>query len=274
MGWLRTLRRALPVPCDERWTPAVYPYQDAAIPPRSLWVGPSDPLSHFLRWPHEYLAYLTILCSMRRDSVVLELGCDHGRTALGILDYIRPPGRYTGLDIRASHVEFATRHITPMFPHFRFVHADLVNRLYNPGGRGSASEYVFPLDDASVDVAYGASLFTHLLPADVDNYLKQSARVLKPGGCCLYSFFVADFYRGPGTVTSPLFQFEHALPGHAGVLVRDPEVPESLLAYPSKHVHALAERHGLQVERTLPGLWSNTSAVAHNEHDLLLLRKP
>jgi ubiquinone/menaquinone biosynthesis C-methylase UbiE len=36
------------------------------------------------------------------------------------------------------------------------------------------------------------SLFTHIRPAEVENYLREMARVLKPGGRCLAAFFMLN----------------------------------------------------------------------------------
>src|SRR5262245_59563044 len=91
--------------------PALYREWEAVVPPRYLWVGPGDSLVHFVRWPLEYRAYLTLLCGLRTDSSVLELGCNHGRTALGLLDYLRAPGRYEGLDILPDRVAYARQAI-------------------------------------------------------------------------------------------------------------------------------------------------------------------
>lgn len=78
------------------WEPITWDDWERLIPPRSLWVGPADPLSHFLRWIWEYRAYLVLLCDLRSDSSVLEFGCNHGRTMLGLLSYLHPPGQYLG----------------------------------------------------------------------------------------------------------------------------------------------------------------------------------
>ena len=51
------------------------PEEDALVPPRHLWIGPRDAISHYYRWVWEYLAYLTLLCDLQRESSVLELGC-------------------------------------------------------------------------------------------------------------------------------------------------------------------------------------------------------
>jgi SAM-dependent methyltransferase len=247
------------------------PEEDALVPPRQLWIGPGDPISHYYRWVWEYLAYLTLLCDLRRDSVVLELGCGHGRTGRGLLDYLRAPGRYYGLDVDRVRIADAQSRIQSRHPSFQFIWADAYNAQYNPTGRTPAASYVFPFDDATFDVIYAASLFTHLLPDEARNYLHESRRVLMPGGKCLLSMFVLDHYRGQGTTISPLYEFNHALPGHPGVAVRDIVHPDALIGYSLANITSLTENAGLRLLRMLPGLWSESLGVAVNEQDLILL---
>ncbi len=250
---------------------SIYGPWEALIPPRALWVGPTDPVTHFLRWPIEYRAYLTLLCGMRQDASVLELGCNHGRTMLGLVDYLRPPGRYEGLDILPEQIEFAQKNIHAALPIFNFTHADIQNRLYNPQGKLSAESYRFPYDDGSFDVVYAASLFTHLLPAVLSNYLKETKRVLRQGGCCLFSFFLLENYRGPGTSVAQMYQFDYPLNGSKDVAVHDPEQPEQVIAYTSTLIGQIAADAGLKVRSVLPGYWSKAHDTNINEQDLVVL---
>jgi SAM-dependent methyltransferase len=250
------------------WLP---PEEEALVPPRSLWIGPGDSISHYYRWIWEYLAYLTLLCDLRRDSAVLELGCGHGRTARGLLEYLRAPGRYCGLDADRARVEDARTRIEGRYPNFQFVWADVVSANYNPSGSQAAAAYSFPFPDAAFDVAYAASLFTHLLPDETRNYLREARRVLKPGGKCLFSVFVLDHYRGPGTTVSPLYEFREALAGEPGVSVRDPQHPDDLVGYSLEWLTRSIDAAGLRLLRVLPGLWSESPGFAVNEQDLLLL---
>ncbi len=253
--------------------PVWWPDMEPLIPPRELWVGPDDPLAHFFRWPWEYRAYLTVLCDLRPSSSVLEIGCNHGRTMLGLVDYIRPPGRYEGFDILPRQIDFARSAIQTRFPAFRFQLADVYNGLYNPAGRSSDDAFVFPYDDESFDVAYAASVFTHLLPPGAANYLRQTRRVLRPGGRCLFSFFLLDRYRGAGTSACTLYEFEHALPGEEGVAAHDRSRPEAVIAYSRARIERLAGEAGLVVERVLEGFWTAPEGVAVHEQDLVLLRR-
>lgn len=253
------------------WNPIFPREAEELIPPRELWVNRNDTIMHFLRWPHEYRILLTLLCGLREDSSVLELGCSHGRTMLGLLGYLRPPGRYEGFDILPKQIEFARKRIQARYPHCHFSVADVYNGLYNPTGCFKAENYTFPYADGSFDVAYAASVFTHLLPPDATHYFRESRRVLRPGGHCLFSFFLLDNYGGPGTPIWELYQFDSALAGHHDVAVHDASRPEQVTAYRTRLVERMASDAGFRVNRVLPGYWSNTQKLSVNEQDLVLL---
>jgi SAM-dependent methyltransferase len=249
------------------------PLEDSLVPPREIWIGPDDSIGHYFRWIWEYLAYLTLVADLHREDAVLELGCGHGRTGRGLIDYLRPPGRYAGLDVDRTRIGEAQSRIQARWPNFRFVWADVRNRHYNPDGATDGSSYKFPFPDASFDVIYAASLFTHLLPEETRNYLRESRRVLKPNGRCPFSFFLLDQYRGPGTTIMPLYAFPYAYPGHGGVAVRDLACPDNLIAYSITTLRSYADEAGLRVARVLPGLWSNNAGWAVHEQDLLLFTR-
>lgn len=277
MNLIDRLRRRLTAdrtPDDELPKGWLDPHEDALVPPRSLWIGPRDPISHYYRWIWEYLAYLTLLTDLRRQHMVLELGCGHGRTARGLLEYLRHPGGYFGLDVDGARIADAKARIEARIPNFRFIHADVYNRQYNPEGQAHSSGYVFPFADEMFDVVYAASLFSHLLPDETANYFLQSARVLKRGGKCLFSFFLLDNYRGPGTTSSPDYVFEHPLEKHDGVAVRFREYPDRLIGYTQSTMEQFARTAGLRVVRVIPGLWNQSTDWAVNEQDMLLLSKP
>lgn len=255
-----------------KWDPCVWPSWESLIPPRRMWVGPEDPLVHFFRWCWEYRTYLILLCHMQNDASILELGCNHGRTALGLLDYLTPPGRYEGFDILPEQIKFAQENIHATYPHFNFRVADVYNAVYNPNGQFQAKDFKFPYADDSFNIIYAASLFTHLLPADAANYLQESKRVLRKGGCCLFSFFVLDYYRGKGTSGWEGYEFEHPLPGYDGVAVHDPQQPELVIGYRSDYIREIAANAGFEVDRIIPGYWSKSCDVSLNEQDLVLLR--
>jgi SAM-dependent methyltransferase len=244
---------------------------EGLIPPRELWVDPSDPLYWFFGYPWEYRAYLTLLCGMQKDASVLELGCNHGRTMLMLLKYLEPPGRYEGLDILPKHIEFAQKNIHAQYPLANFTLADVFNGWYNPHGKHKAADYRFPYADNSFDIVYAVSVYTHLSPPDAANYLKESRRVLRQEGRCLFSFFILDYYRGPGTPTCPSFEFKYSMDGYDDVALYNKEIPESVIAYKISLIKQMAERARLRIKQIIPGYWSKTHKTGVNEQDLVLL---
>ena len=121
-----------------------------------------------------------------RNASVLDVGCGCGRTARLLM--LREDLTYTGFDVFRPSVDWAERHITPLTTgRFRFVHLDAASGHYNPHGRDNPASVRFPAADASIDLAFAASLFTHLREAHARHYLEESCRVLKRGGRLLAS---------------------------------------------------------------------------------------
>jgi len=243
--------------------------EDSLTPPRHLWISPDDSITHYVRWIWEYFAYLTIFAGLQRQDNVLELGCGHGRIARGLLAYLRAPGTYTGLDVDPVRIADATERYTSRFPNFQFLSADIRSIQYNPHGTLRADHYCFPFNAASFDVIFAASLFTHLLPTEAAQYFRESSRVLRKSGRCIFSVFLLDYYRGPGSTISALYEFPHSFGN--GVAVRDADHPDAAIAYRLETLQRLAEAADLHIERVLPGLWSETPGWATNEQDLVVL---
>ena len=126
---------------------------------------------------------------MPQGASVLDIGCGCGRTARFLL--LRPDIRYLGFDIFRPAIEWAERYLSPLAGgRFRFEHFDGYSAHYNPHGTLKPSDIRFPAADGSVDLAFAASLFTHLLEADADHYLAESARSLRRGGVLVASIHV------------------------------------------------------------------------------------
>ncbi|HEX5215246.1 MAG TPA: class I SAM-dependent methyltransferase, partial [Vicinamibacterales bacterium] len=155
---------------------------DPLTPPRSLRRISTNPDNDYRATGREFVAFLARECGLRPEDAVLDVGCGVGRIAVALTEYLSTAGRYDGFDIVPAEIEWCRRQITPRFPQFRFHLADVRNDAYNPAGATPASRYRFPFPDGSFDVAIVASVFTHLLTPDLDNYLRELARVLAPGG--------------------------------------------------------------------------------------------
>jgi SAM-dependent methyltransferase len=222
------------------------------VPPRYLsFVGEGD----FEQTGREFLGYFTELGGVRSDHRVLDIGCGIGRMAMPLTDYL-DRGSYAGFDVGREMVRWCARNITPRWTNFEFSWAPVYNAKYNPFGTIDGSEYRFPYDDGSFDFAFATSLFTHLLRDEARHYLAETARVLRPGGTCLLTFFLltpeAEREIGAGRAR---LDFRHEVDGG---LTTDPRLPEEAVAFRVEEVRALLAEVGLRVREPLhPGCWAN-----------------
>ena len=133
-------------------------------------------------------------------SSVLDVGCGFGRLAIGLLEQLPELERYEGVDVSAAAVSWCRRYITSQNHRFRFTHVDVRNDRYNPHGR-PASRSAIPFQDASFDVAYLYSVFSHMELDDAVAYLAELRRVVRRGGGVFITFHVAE--SGPEVVVNP-----------------------------------------------------------------------
>lgn len=196
------------------------------VPPARLHsVGDSD----FRATGDEFLGLFTQLAGLRSDERVLDVGCGIGRLARPLTGHLGGSGSYDGFDVSKIAIKWCQRHYGADHPNFRFKHVNVVNGEYNPAGGVPAERFSFPYADASFDFVFLTSVFTHMLPAGVERYVDEIARVLVPGGRCLITFFLLNSESRmsieQGRSSQP---FVDAQPPYA---VINPANPEAAVAY-------------------------------------------
>jgi SAM-dependent methyltransferase len=228
--------------------------RDPLVPPRSsVFVGEGD----FRRVGLDLRRLFVELGGLRPEDDVLDVGSGIGRVAVGLTGFTT--GRYEGFDVVRAGVEWSRQAITPRYPNFNFQLADVHNRLYNPGGRWKASEYRFPYDDAGFDFVILTSVFTHLLPADRDNYLSEIRRVLRPGGRVFATFFLLDEESEPAVEQGRAsFRFRVRGDGYRAISER---APERAVAYDRDEVLARFREVGLDPV-VYGGSWAGRESTA------------
>jgi SAM-dependent methyltransferase len=158
------------------------------------------------------------------------------------------------------------------FPHFCFDHVNVYNEHYNPKGKLKASEFDFPYADASFDFVFLISVFTHMIPGDVHNYLAEVARVLRPGGRCLITYTLLNEtslrLTGEGKAT---LNFKFEFDGFRSV---ERDEPETSIAFFESDIRALYERNGLEIAEPIHfGQWSGrTDGLSFQ--DIVVASKP
>jgi SAM-dependent methyltransferase len=152
----------------------------------------------------------------------LDVGSGIGRMALPLTRYLSERGTYDGIEIVPSGVKWCRKAITPRHPNFRFHEIDVYNLEYNPKGRLKADEYRFPFPDASFDFMFLTSIFTHMLPRDIENYVGELGRVAAPGARCFITLFLLNEESRSAIRKGGLaLHFDHEGPGGLKLYVRD-----------------------------------------------------
>ena len=127
---------------------------------------------------------------LKPDDQVLDIGSGIGRTAVPFTRFLNENGRYEGFDVVEKGVNWCNTKIKRDHPNFNFTYTPLKNDFYNSASPASASEFRFPYADEQFDLAFLFSVFTHMQTEEIDHYLTEIFRVLKPGGKCLATFFL------------------------------------------------------------------------------------
>ena len=148
---------------------------DPLVPPKWLHcVGDGD----YVQIGEEFLYHFTEIAGLQPHERVLEVGCGTGRMARPLTKYLTG-GSYDGIEIVSPSINWCRKTYTPRFRNFHFHFTDIYNKAYNPNGSQLASDYRFPFEDSAFDFVFLTSVFTHMLPADMENYLNEVTRVLK-----------------------------------------------------------------------------------------------
>jgi SAM-dependent methyltransferase len=238
------------------------------LPPPHLrrYVGP---LESFESSGAEFMDHLRVLAELQPDERVLDLGCGCGQMALHLEKYLDENAGYVGVDINRPSIRWCQRNIGARRSNFQFAHIDVRNLAYNPDGTHRAETYQFPFDERSFDLILLKSVFTHMRPPEVSNYLREVSRLLKSNGRCLATFFLLNeeqarlALQGANDV-----EFKY---GEGVWRYRLEQSPESAVAYDESYVMELLAEHGLTLKRPVYyGRWSGRQDGLSYQ-DILLL---
>jgi SAM-dependent methyltransferase len=239
------------------------------FPPLHLrrYVGP---LRSFEASGAEFMVYLKLLAGLRPQDTILDVGCGCGLMAIFLKDYLAEGGSYTGVDIHKPSVRWCAKNIGTKSPSFRFEHIDVINRAFNPKGTRAAEDYSFPFAEHTFDVILLKSVFTHMRPPEMENYLKEISRLLKPNGRCLATFFLLNEEQAKlAAEGKQKLDFRH---GEGPWRYVYEQRPESAVAYEEGYVRDALRKCGLTLQEPIHyGTWSGRRD-ALSFQDMLVVR--
>jgi ubiquinone/menaquinone biosynthesis C-methylase UbiE len=258
------LRRFVPRPIK-----SIIRRRDELSPPkRKIFVGGPN----FKEVGEEFLQYFIELGQLKTNEKVLDVGCGIGRMAVPLTKYLEKMGGYEGFDIVADGIDWCRKKITTRYSNFHFQLVDIYNKTYNPKGKYKASEYKFPYDNEFFDFAFLTSVFTHMLPQDMENYFCEIARVLKKRGRCLITFFLlnTESLKLIDTKLSTL-NFRHDVGEFRTI---DKNEPESAVAYDEKFIRKLYEKKRLNIAEPIRhGSWCGRKNFLSYQDIIIAVKK-
>jgi ubiquinone/menaquinone biosynthesis C-methylase UbiE len=217
------------------------------VPPAHLrvLVGPFSNAYYYQVVAEEFMKYFKNICGLKPNENVLDVGCGCGQMAAALTGYLDKSAIYEGFDIIGTLINWCEKNISAKYPNFHFELADVFNGSFNPNGRYTAATYKFPYKDQSFNFIFLKSVFTHMLPEDLENYLSEIARVMKSGGRCLISYFLLNteslkFIEAK----SSTLDFKHVFGIYRTI---NEAAPEEAVAYNEEYVHNLYSKFGLQI---------------------------
>lgn len=247
-----SLARVIKQTQDRYWR-ARFGRLSSLVPPLQLMHDGGQSYKEFKQNGDEFLRLYRTLCGLQPHEHMLDVGSGVGRKTWPLVNYLNEHGSYDGMDLVKSGVDWCTERYTSKYPNFKFHLIDVQNDLYNPGGTYKATEYRFPFSDEQFDFVVLNSVFTHMIAAEVENYMNEIARVLRPGGRCLISFFLLN--------DESLGLIEHGksfIPlkfklGPARTFLQ--EQPEWAIGYDEDYVMGLFPQRGLEIRQPISYGW-------------------
>jgi ubiquinone/menaquinone biosynthesis C-methylase UbiE len=206
------------------------------------------------------------------SDVFLDVGCGNGSVARALTKLLSLPGRYEGLDVSADSIEWLQEHYQP-YAGFRFSHADVYNKMYHSGGSVTAGDYRLPYADRTFSMALLKSVFTHMLPGDVRNYLRELGRVVAPGGRAAITFFLLnDESRAFVTAEKDIVKMRTTWHDDPLCRVANPELPEEATAHDEGRIRAYVAEAGFTVSEVVFGDWCGRPSLLGLQDLMILIR--
>jgi SAM-dependent methyltransferase len=215
------------------------------------------------------------------DMRILDLGCGLGRSSIPFVDYLSTGrGHLVGIDVIERMVSFCRKVIGSRYSNASF-YTCAVPESYlpkqlrkNPAGLLPIGEILAGQEPFDLIIAF--SVFTHLLPEEMDAYFSLFDRILKPDGRMVLTFLFLDEWTRPQirnrvlpTMIVP--DSPNPVPEPGRLCFASPSNPRAVVAIALDDVLAMVKAHGFQPEQIHFGSWRAMSSETFQ--DVLILQR-
>jgi ubiquinone/menaquinone biosynthesis C-methylase UbiE len=238
------------------------------VPPKGLiYTGGGD----YLKAGVQFFDYFIKYCHVKPNHKVLDIGCGMGRMAIPFTTYLSKEGSYDGFDIVKLGIDWCTKKITSKYHNFNFKLIPLRNDLYRLDTENKASKLKFPYHDSCFDFVFLTSVFTHMMPEDLIQYINEISRVLKKDQQCFATFFIID----KESETSMKIKGSKVFPyDYDNYFLMDKAVKEANVAYTKSFILETLKNYNFEVSHYFRGNWSGIQDSDLKEHqDIFIFKK-
>ena len=241
--------------------------KNGVIPPRGkILISRGD----FIKTGERHLTYFQDLAGLQPHHSVLDAGCGIGRIAMPLTRFLNKKGTYDGFDSVKNEIDWCTKHISPKYPNFRFRFTGSFKKFNNTSHKTNKGNFVFPYDDERFDFVFFNSVFTHIMPAEVEQYLNETGRVMKSGATSLMFFYIVNCESEDLMIKRPT---QMNFPYNKGFYrLRSLQSDDKHVAYDEEWLLEKLSNAGLKMESIKYGQWCGRKNYSDYQ-DLILCRK-
>jgi SAM-dependent methyltransferase len=200
-----------------------------------------------------YMDHLKKFAGLTSSSKIYDIGSGLGRKTWPLADFLTE-GEYFGIEPREDAVQWCRQSLSAVNSRLQFHHHDAINGYYNIAGSIDSASCTLPGSSGHYDIVMANSVFTHMLPAGVENYLAEMARLVNECGVVFATFFLEPddpAVCGP-ILNAPRYTFATQRDGYR---VQHADCDEHVVSYPEHRMRQMFGQAGIRVKKLLWGSW-------------------
>ncbi|MGJ3245144.1 MAG: class I SAM-dependent methyltransferase [Elainellaceae cyanobacterium] len=220
------------------------------LPPQDLRFMQEDDAA-FITIGDGLVAKLKTIAGLHSETSIIDIGSGYGRLAHALLrgDF---KGQYHGFDILKRHVTWCQANLST--DHVSFGYLDIYNSRYNPAGSVKAHDIKLENYVNRSDLVVLTSVFTHMLPDEIENYVSCFPTLLLPDGrVCATFFLITDQRRGLIDENKSKLSLPFKLTPYARY--HNADDPLHAIAFEEQWVRDVLHQNGMTIRQIDYGYW-------------------